>query len=270
MLTIPIFKVKIENLIGNMSIMQKRKKAALNGIITAYRKQIEKRYNYKKLVAKYDIPDSFDEDRVELFRNYFLEHIYPPPEKRAELDEAFESLDDYIKKPEKLLRILLDSGSLIFKHGRHLPKILRAGLKALKSFRIANAFERKLVNKAIKKDLTAPYSKANLEELIRSLSREDIDQFIENNRSLFDTLHDRKLVKKVQEIVDHLTKKMKLRPEIYSAKEINGLEIGQTIIKQGDLLFDQLSNEDQDQIFEYVLQIEKEFLEGLFETGQEA
>ncbi|MFK7979352.1 MAG: hypothetical protein AB8G86_05190, partial [Saprospiraceae bacterium] len=46
-----------------------------------------------------------------------------------------------IQQPKKLLRILLDSGRLIFKYGRHLPKILNAGLKALRSFRTATQFE---------------------------------------------------------------------------------------------------------------------------------
>lgn len=235
-----------------------------NEIIIAYRNLIEERYQFAKIKAAYSIPSSFDSARAATFKNYFLQHLYPPPEKRTELDAAFQNLDTYIKNPEKLLRLLLDSGSLLFKYGRHLPKILAAGLKALKSFRAVNQLENKLVESANQLKMQPPFSVADVKNLLKTLSQEDLQEFMENNRALFETFHDRKLVRRILEIVEHLIKKMNKRPNVYSEMEVNALSIGRDIIQQGELLFDQLNKEEQQQIFDLTMQIEEDFINGLF------
>ncbi len=239
-------------------------KETLEEVILAYRKLVEKRYEYKRIQEEYELPKSFDETRTKVFRDFFLNDLYPHPDKRRELEEAFHNLDSYIKNPEKLLRILIDSGSLILKYGRHLPKILMAGLKALKSFRAATAFEDKLVQNAMKLSLQPPYTDADVKTLLATLSTEEIDDFIVQNESLFDTLHDRKLVRKIVEIVEHLIAKMQKRPNVYSPTEIKALSIGRDIIKGGDALFDQLSKEEQELILKMIIQIERDFLGGVF------
>lgn len=242
-------------------------KEVLEEVILAYRRLVEKRYKYDRIQEKYTLPASFDEARMKVFKDFFLSDLYPHPDKRKELEEAFHNLDNYIKNPEKLLRILIDSGSLIFKYGRHLPKILMAGLKALKSFRAATAFEDKLVDSAVKLGLQPPYSDADVKTLLATLSTKEIDDFIVHNESLFDTLHDRKLVGKIVEIVEHLIAKMQKRPNIYSPTEIHALTIGRDIIKGGDALFDQLSKQEQELILKMIIKIERDFLEGVFEGG---
>ncbi len=239
-------------------------KQTFNEVIKGYRTVIRDRYQYQTLKKKYDLPEFFNEERISLFREYFLEYIYPTPAKRAELDAAFESLDSYIQKPGKLLRILMDSGRLIFKYGRHLPKILRAGLSALRSFRKANNFEQKLVEQALKLELKPPYGTSEINTLIKGLPKADLEEFIDSSQALFETLHDRVLVKKIIEIVEYLISKMKSRPKVYSVVEIRGLEIGRDIIKYGDQLFDQLPKEGQQQLFELVIQLEREILDDLF------
>ncbi len=240
------------------------KKDILNEVIIGYRKVIKDRYQYDSLHQKYGLPPFFNEDRISLFRNYFLDYIYPPPAKRAELDEAFQSLDGYIKQPAKLLRILLDSGRLIFKYGRHLPKILNAGLKALRSFRTATKFENKLVQQAIASNIAPPYSIEDINEFTKQLPKVDLEAFIDSSQNLFETLHDRVLVKKIIEIVEHLITKMQKRPDIYTPLDIRGLAIGRDIIKNGDLLFDQLPKEGQQQLFDLVIRLEREVLDTLF------
>ena len=240
------------------------RKDILDEVILGYRKLIRDRYQYSFLKETYDLPASFDEARVDRFRDFFLDNIYPEPQKRDELNEAFDSLDEYIKSPEKLLRLLVESAKLLFKYGRHLAKILKAGMKALRSFRSANAFENKLVDQAIASRKEAPFSRSDIEGFIRSLDRRDISSFIENSQSLFETLHDRELVKKITEIVEHLIDSMKKQPKHYSPQEISGLELGRDIIVGGDALFSALSTEEQFQIFEFVIELEKNIIENLF------
>ena len=236
----------------------------LNEIITGYRQTIHTRYQYHNIQSRYELPASFTEERVQLFRDYFLNYIYPDVEKREELNEAFESLDSYIKQPEKLMRLLLDSGKLLFKYGRHLPRILGAGLKALKAFRAASHFENRLVEEALANNVHPPFDQAKINQLTRLLSRKDLETFIENSQALFEILHDRTLIQKVKEVVDFLITKMKQRPKLYTAVEVRGVEIGLEIVKQGDLLFDQLEKEDQERIFEFVIQMERDVLDDLF------
>lgn len=242
----------------------KTHKAIRDEVISGYRKVILERYDYALLKDRPDLPHSFDEDRINAFKNYFLDYLYPLPAKRTELDDAFDSLDSYIKQPDKLLRLLIDSGRLLFKYGRHLPKILNAGIKALRSFRRASHFEERLVEQAVLQELATPYDKAEIELLIRSLPRKELEAFIDSSRSLFEILHDRTLVAKIKEIVGHLIQKMKKRPKVYSSVEIRGMEIGEAIITQGDLLFDQLSKQDQELIFQLVIKMEREILDRIF------
>lgn len=233
-------------------------------IVKSYRLLIEERYEYENLIQKYDLPETFNEERVTLFRNYFLDYIYPELSKREELNKAFDSLDDYLKNPEKLIRLIVDSGQLIFKHGRHLPSISMAGIRALRSFLKASKFEDKLVASAVKMQLEPPYYKEEIETLLQSLSREEIEDFIDSSKVLFGTLNDRVLVKKIIDIVRHLIKKMRKRPDIYSETEVRGLEIGFEIIERGNHLFEQLPKADQEIIFDFVIKIERDVLEEIF------
>ena len=235
-------------------------KETLNEIILAYRRTIDERYSYANLKQKYEFPLSFDEERINLLKNYFLHSLYPHPDKREELNDSFKSLDNYIKHPGKLLRLIMDSSRLLFKHGRHLGRIFNAAIKALKSFRAANNFETRLVEKALSIPLHPPYSNEDINTLLEALSRQDVERFINNNQALFEILHDRELVGKIKEIVESLIAKMKQRPNVYSPEEIRGLEIGRDIIVDGDALFEQLSEEDQQRIFDLVIEIEREVL----------
>ncbi len=240
------------------------KKVILNDIIVAYRELIRDRYQYQNIAEHHELPQSFSEDKMNLLKDYFLDYIYPPPATRLELDEAFDSLTNHIDNPAQIIRILLDSGGLVLRYGIHLPKILKAGLKALQSFKAATQLENHLVNAAIKKELSSPYSGEDLNNLIRTIPRSIIHEFIEDTLVLFETLHDRKLVKKIIEIVNKLIAKMKKKPNLYSAKEVRGLEVGRDIITEGDLLFSKLADHEQDQLFHLIAKIERKTIEDLY------
>ncbi len=236
----------------------------LDHIIIAYRELIDKQYDYENLSQSYDIPESFGADQVNAFRDYFLEYIYPHPDQRKELNDAFSSLDNYIKQPEKLLRLLLDSASLVFKYGRSLPKILSAGIKALKSYRAASQFELRLVQEAKALSMSGPYSNADMRRLIASLPKAEMQAFINSTKQLFETIHDRALVKKIKNIVATLIEKMEKRPVIYSTAEIKGMSIGRDIISKGDSLFASLEPDHQKLLIEMVVNIQLDFLDDIY------
>lgn len=236
----------------------------LDGVIIGFRNLINDRYQYHNIKDKYDIPESFDEERVARYRTFFLEQVYPHPEKRALLDAAFDSLDHYLKHPDKLVRILFDSMAIVLKHGRHLPRLMSAGVKAFRSFRIATDFEEKLVRKAQHSGKLPPYSNADVNSFITALRRKDIDEFIVNTKALLELLYDRPLVLEIIQIIKELIAKMKSSRNGYSEAEIGGLEIGLEMLTEGNMLFDQLSREDQRRIFDIIIGIEVDVLEELF------
>lgn len=236
----------------------------LEEIIEGYRNSIYQRYQYQNIKSKYEIPESINEETVNLLRDYFLNYIYPEYNKRAELNEAFKSLDNYIKHPQKLLRILLGASMLIFKYGRHLPKILNAGLKAMKSFKTAAGFENNFVDEAIKNKIKAPYDLSKIEILIKLLPRKEIEKFIDVSQSLFEILHDRILIEKIKEVIQYLILVMKKEEKIYSLSQIRGLEIGLEMLNEGDKLFNRLTKEDQHNLVYLIIEIEKDMLDNNF------
>ena len=236
----------------------------LKEIIEGYRNTISQRYQYKNINSKYEIPESITEETVNSIRDYFLNYIYPDFEKRAELNEAFQSLDNYTKHPEKLIRVLVDSVRLIFSHGRHLPKILKSGLKAMNTFKAATNFENNLVDEAIKNKITAPYSLSKINSLIKLLSLKEIQQFIDSSISLFEILHDQTLFEKIKEVIHTLINIMKKKNESYSINEIRGLEIGLEMLNEGNALFNKLTTEDQKIFVPFIVQIEQDTLDNIF------
>lgn len=239
-------------------------KEILNGVIIGFRELINKRYQYNTIKGKYDIPDTLDEERMILYRNFFLEQVYPHPERREMLDEAFKSLDNYLTHPDKMLRIVFDSAAILFRHGSSIPKLMSAGLQAFKSFRIATGFEEKLVRKAKNSGKLPPYSTDDVNSFIRMLRKKEIDEFVVNTTELLEILYDRKLVRQIIQIMSELIAKMKKSPRSYSQTEIDGLTIGLEMLTQGNQLFESLPPADQRRILDIIVAIEVDVLEELF------
>lgn len=235
-----------------------------NDIIVGYRNLIEERYKYKDLKEKYDFPETINEKVMDDIKIYFLTYIYPDLEKRAELNEAFNSLDDFIKHPEKLLNLVVDSLKLIFTHGRHLPKIFNAGLKALKSFRGATKFEKTIVQKAIQENSKPPFTTLKINKLIQLLPYKELEEFMKNTETFFNIIYDKELVEKIKEIISYLILKMKQKPKIFSQKEIIGLALALETISKGEEMLNKLTQKDQEILIGFVLQIEKDCLEKIF------
>jgi len=240
------------------------KEQVLEHIIKGYRNAIYERYQYEAIKERYALPETIDANTVNQLREYFLEYMYPSYSKRSELNQAFESLDDYIKHPKQLTRILLDAVRLVFKYGRHLPKLLQAGIDALKSFRAATNFENKLVDEAIKSKLEAPYDLGKINTLLQQLSRDEIENFITQSQSLFEILHDKVLIKKIKEIIDYLILVMRKKEEVYTKAQIKGLEIGLELLVEGDALFNTLTKEDQLNLVHVIAKIERDHLDQIF------
>ena len=234
-----------------------------SAIIDGYHLLIKDRYQYDKIKASYDIPDSVTEDKFQLLRNYFLNQIYPTAEKRAILDRAFTSLDIHLKRPDHLIKMLLDSGRILLKMGWHFPKTMQVGLKALKSFRVASRMEEKLIEEAIELEMKPPLNSNDIKNLIGRLPRKELDQFIDDGMVLFETLYDRSLIMKILDTIGQVIAMMKRKSGFYSEDEIAGMELGFEVLEQGNALFDALSIEEQEVVFNLIREIETDALNDL-------
>ena len=240
------------------------KKIILNEIILAYRNVIEERYQYEVLKKKHDFPKTINEEIVGEIKDYFLIYVYPNLEKRKELNEAFGALDNFIKHPEKLLNLVLDSFQLVLRQGRYLPKVFNAGLKAMKSYRGATTFENALVVIAINKNIAPPYTTSKINTLIKLLPYKEIEGFMNNTETFFNIIHDKELVAKIKEIIAYLISKMKMKPKIFSKKETLGLELALETITKGEQMLNKLTKKDQEILIDFVLIIEKDYLTEIF------
>lgn len=233
-------------------------------IINGYRNVIDQRYRYQNLRDHFDLPDSIQEHTVDQIRNYFLYYIYPEFEKRQEIDKAFQTLNSYIKQPQKLVRILLGSIVLSLRYGRHLPKLLKTGLNAFKSFKATTKFEAQLMENALHHDLKPPFDENKIQNLIRKLPRQQIDHYIDGSQKLFGTLHDQKLMKKIIEILQFIVNHMKKRPRRYAEDEVKGIQMGLDILMEGDRIFNRLSAEDQGILLPYIVKVERQGMNNIF------
>ncbi len=237
------------------------KELLLNEIISGYRNIINEKYDYKNLQKRSDLPEAYTEEISIKIKNYFLNYSYPDLEKRNELNEAFHSLDGYLKNPEKLIRLVIDSSSIVFRYGKHLPKILSAGINALKAFRRASILEETLVEKAMLSKKEAPYSNKDIYEFIQMLSEEQLEVYISSIYNLFNILCDTELMSKIKKILSLLIGKMEKRPNVYTVKDVNGIKIGLEIIAQADDIFNTIHANQQEKIFNFIMKMEKELLE---------
>lgn len=134
----------------------------------------------------------------------------------------------------------------------------------MKSFRAATNFENQLVDQAILNKMKPPYDDVKITMLIKKLSRKEVENFIEVTQSLFDVLHNKKLIKKIKEIILYLIGKMKEKESIYSKSQIQGFEIGYKMLHEGDKIFNKLSKQDQQNLINTIVQIERDNLNYIF------
>jgi hypothetical protein len=242
-----------ENLINNENFSK---------LIDAYRKALIERYSHSNL-EKYPILKKLDRNIIDNLILYFLELLYPPFEERKQLDNAFQSLNNFIHTPSKLFGVLGNLTYAVIQFGKMLISALQAGLNALRSYLAAHKFEKILYTESL------PYLEKGFDisdpklfqSLIAKIPKKDADEFREQVVKLFRTLSNKKLLEKVQDVMIHVIEKMESKPNLYSREEINGIRLGYSIIEKGKGLFENLPKEDIELILVGIDSIEKDFYE---------
>jgi len=237
-------------------------------LIEKYRKSVEQRYDYDALAARLDLPPQLNREVAAKVKRYFLENIYPPAEKRAQLDKAFDHLDTYLTHPSKIWHLLGNMTAAVFKFGRHFPAALKGGFISLESFRDAKQFETTMLQAARKKDFDIPLTDAQFKECLVSIPRDEVERFLKDISAFFKSLNDTVLLRKTIEILKGVIKKMKKYPRLYSSDEIEGVAMGVEILENGYLLFKDFSPALKKGVLRTIKANELWFLGHLHETDE--
>lgn len=235
-----------------------------DNLIEVYRQLVNERYQYNALKNVVVLDDFITENRVKQVRYYFLNYIYPNANSRQKINEAFDNLDNHFKNPTHLLHIIGSGASMVFKFGFQFPQALKAGLTSLESFKSAQAFEKSLLDAAIKQKLQTPISVYDFEKLISTLSKKQLQNFIQSFDDLLSSLTNTDLTKKTVAIINDLIEKMKLHPEIYSKKDLDGIKMGVDILDAGYHLFSDMNNEEKKALTKIIIKVENFHLERIF------
>lgn len=233
-------------------------------LIELYRNKVSERYTYQNLDQKIKLPASITPEVVEEMRHYFLNYVYPPAAEREQLEAAFGHLQEYVQKPSKVWFLLGDMASAVVRFGLQLPKALKAGVLTLESYLNAREFEQMLLKQAKEEYLEPPLNDVQFETLMGTLPRHKVEHFINEVGNMFSLLSDTRLSKKTIQIIEKVIDKMLKHPGVYTAEEVEGIQLGLQILKEGNKLFEKYSHSTKRDIVAAVKEAEHQYLDYLY------
>ncbi len=238
-------------------------------IVEKFREMVAKRYVFESLRERFDLPPSITPDVIKDVEAYFLETIYPEYEERQKLEEAFGDLAGYIRQPKKVWGLFGNMASAVFKFGKHFFQAFKAGLASLDSFIGAKNFEKNMAVIANKNGITPPISDQEYEECYYQLERREVEQFIEDVKSLFAAMVNTPLLTKTIAILDSVIETMQHKPHIYQQKDVEGIKLGRGLLYKGYELFSKYDEETKQQMVEIIYKNEMWYVENIYRKKEE-
>ncbi|HLP49700.1 MAG TPA: hypothetical protein VK154_02390, partial [Chitinophagales bacterium] len=138
-------------------------------LIEKYRAVVGKRYDFKVVNEKYELPETINKEVVDTLKSYFLESLYPEPQMRQKLDAAFEELQNYVLHPGRIADLLGNIGSAILRFGFQFPTAVKSGINALEVHTSAKHFENSLLQGANDNGFTVPITDEQFYVCLRSI-----------------------------------------------------------------------------------------------------
>jgi hypothetical protein len=229
-------------------------------LIEKYREFITKRYDYDVLKNTEDVPEEMTREIVDSLREYFLQYLYPKPEFREKLDEAFEQLSNYVSQPAKVWGLMGNLAVAIIKFGTQFPAALRAGLVALESHTAAKRFEKDLMECAKAHKFKTPFTDKQFLECIKSIPQPRMERFINELGHLFTSFTNSKLLGKTILIMKDVLERMKKRSDLYGPEEVEAIRLGIEVMQNGYDLFSTYDDSLKKKIVAYIIDSERRFI----------
>ena len=235
-------------------------RALLHAIIRFYREELRARYSLEN-VRRFENFDGVADAQVGSLRSYFLEHIYPPPEKRDTLDDAINRMGDVLRSPRRLRPLIGTTFTSVFRLGTSLPTAIGAGLSTLDAYTEARKLEGAMLDAARQLGLS-PADEGDRKELIRILGivdERDVKRLIKDIMKLFHALSDTKMLATAIDFLEKCTVIMVQRPDLYAEQEVKGITLGRQMVQGGHDLFLELRPEQFPRIIAGIEQVEWEW-----------
>jgi hypothetical protein len=233
-------------------------------IILKFREMVTRRYQYEDLKLRFPLPPTIQPEVIADVQSYFLECLYPAPEDREGLENAFLHLGRYVRQPQKIFGIFGNLTGALFKFGRHFLHALKAAFGALDAFLGAKKFEQQMVIIANRKGIVPPLSDQDFEDCMADINRQEFEQFIENVVGLFSLMMHSELRKKTICILDDVIATMHRKPHVYPPHDIEGITLGRSLLKRGDEIFSQYDENTRKDILEIVTKNEQWYLSKVY------
>jgi hypothetical protein len=229
-------------------------------IIEFYRGEIARRYALEN-VRRFENFSNVTDDQITELRGYFLEHIYPPADRREVLDDAINRMGEVLRSPRRLRPLMKTVVSSVFRLGFSLPTAIRAGLSTLDAYVEARKLEASMFDAAQRLGLRPEDQddRARMIRVIASVDEDDVARLINDIMTLFHALSDTRMLATAVEFLERCEEIMKRRPELYPEPETRGIALGRQMVQGGLDLFLALPPEEFPRIIEGIETIEWEW-----------
>jgi hypothetical protein len=237
-------------------------------LIDAYRNELRQRYQIEN-VRRFDEFAELSDAKIEALRNFFLEHIYPPPEKRAILDEAFDHMGTVITSPRRLKPLMGAVFKSLFKIARMFPAAVKTGVNTMEAYIETRRLEKLMLEYAEEhgyepEDMN---DHQNIAAMVAGLPDGEVLKFLNEVIKLFKSLSNVKLLRAARDIMERSIEVMEARTDVYEPHEIAGLQLGHAIISGGVDLFSQLEPDEFPVIIKGIETIELDWYERILEEA---
>lgn len=173
-------------------------------------------------------------------------------------------MQNYVLHPGRITDLLGNIGSAILRFGFQFPVAIKSGLNALEVHTSAKHFENSLLAGANKNKFTVPLSDEQFYVCLKSIPKPQLQKFINEVSELFHAFSNTDLLGKTISIMDDVLQRMYAKTDVYSANEIEAIELGREIIRRGHDLFLHLDEQTKLDILELVKANENDFLESVY------
>jgi len=210
-----------------------------DAIISFYRDELRDRYQVAH-VRKFAQFDVISDQSIDCLREYFLDHVYPPPERRAQLDDAFDHLGRLLRSPRRLQPLVTTALTSLWRLGRKLPAAVSAGRSTFDAYVETRKLERYMLAEAEKVRLTeaGTRDRRKMLALITNIPEKHVDRLIRDILNLFRALANVSLLRTSAEIMDHVYEIMGRRADLYTESEREGLALGIAVLRGGLELYE--------------------------------
>ena len=228
-------------------------------LINKYRELVSRRYD--ELIKNIHETDlKLEQDVAQAIKHFFLTDVYPAPARRRKLDAAFGELRNFTTNPALIWGLLGSLPIAIMQFGMQFPNAIRAGLTSMQAYTSAIGFEEAMLQAALEKNFKEPLTDEQFFDCLRAIPHKSLDNFINEASVLFVVISDATLLTKTMNIMRDVIRRMKSKPETYTADQVEAIQMGLELMEKGYDLLEPYDEETKRDIIAFITENERDFI----------